>query len=463
MKVVDPLYLRVTHSPDHLFLVTPDRSWSYLETEIKIQQITSALINYGICRGSRVGILASNQPDYIFFVLALTRIGAVSVFLNRRMNIASIAKQLESTGVQLLLTDQKLELNNITVISFSNCDTKQLKTHPTLSLNEAHSVFFSSGTTGNPKPVLLTLGNHYYSAISVLSRLVNNTENRYWLLCLPLFHVGAFSIVWRCLWSGMTIFLTEGFEASQIMQIVNTYPIGLISLVPTMLVRILDDATFEQNRSVWQNLHSIMIGGAPLAQKLGKRCLFLKLPLAISYGLTEASSTVSLLTTNEWKTKPFSVGKPLPGMEIKIEEKQIKIRGRSVFLNQNTWFDTKDLGYLDKDGYLYITDRLDHMIICGGENIYPQEIEVVLLQHPKINDVCVLGIPDREWGEIPLAVIVSDYPIKLQQIKEFCIDQGLDSYKIPKKIAIIEKIPKNALGKTDRAAIKLLLANQGNL
>ncbi len=463
MKVVDPLYLRVTHSPEQLFLVTPDRSWSYLEAEIKIQQIASTLINYGIDRGSRLGILASNQVDYIFWVLALTRIRAVSVCLNKRVSIASIAKQLESIGVQFLLTDLKIELDKIIVISFTNYSTKQLEICPTLSLNEAHSVFFSSGTTGSPKPILLTLGNHYYSAISVLSSLVNNTENRYWLLCLPLFHVGAFSIIWRCLWSGMTIFLTEGFDASQIMQIVNNYPIGLISLVPTMLVRILDHPTFETNRSIWQNLHSIMVGGAPLPQKLAERCLSLKLPLAISYGLTEASSTVTLLTTNEWQTKPFSVGRTLPGMEIKIDDKQLKIRGRSVFLNQNTWFDTKDLGYLDKDGYLYITDRLDHMIICGGENIYPQEIEAVLLQHPKINDVCVLGIPDQEWGEIPLAVIVSDYPINLQQIKEFCMAEGLGSYKIPKKIAIVESIPKNALSKTDRVAIRALVASLNSL
>lgn len=493
MKVVDPLYLRATHSPDRLFLVTPGRSWSCLEAEMRIQQITSVCISYGIDQGKRVGILATNQPDYIFWVLALTRIRAVSVCLNRRLAIPSIIKQLTSIGVQYLVTNLNIELDQITLIPLSVWDIKEIELpsiqeknsrlcqaaptefhrnllglpltnkqsiSPLLSLNEVQSIFFSSGTTGMPKPISLTLGNHFYSAIGVLSRLAIYREDRYWLICLPLFHVGAFSIIWRCLWSGTTIFLTDGFDASQVIEIVKTYPIGLISLVPTMLVRILDQPAFELNRTIWQNLHSIMIGGAPLHQKIREYCLSLKLPIAISYGLTEASSTVTLLTANEWQTQPFSVGRPIPGMAVKIEDQLIKIKGRSIFYNPSMWFNTKDIGYLNEEGYLFVIDRLDHMIICGGENIYPLEIETVLLQHPLISDACILGIPDREWGQIPVAVIVAKGSIDLQQIKEFCIIHQLDSYKIPKKIVIVDNIPKNSLGKTDRVAVKALLFDQ---
>jgi O-succinylbenzoic acid--CoA ligase len=460
MKVVNPFYFKLVNTPHQLFLATPHRSWSYLTAEQRINEIIATCFSYGIKGGDRVAIWAQNQPDYIFWLLALTRLQAVSVCLNTRLSKLSIVPQLADINVKYVVTDEPIELHDIPVIRLTErktVDKSTIEIPPVLSLDEQHSIFFSSGTTGLPKAIPFTLANHYFSALGVISRLSISPSDQGWLLCLPLFHVAAFAIIWRCLLSGLSMVLTDRFDAEQTIGIVQQQSVGLVSLVPTMLVRILDHPSFNDSLSAWQSLAAIMVGGAPLGKELQDRCLSLGLPIVPSYGLTEASSTVTTATPKEWQYKPRSSGKPIPNIEVKIVDKQINIKGRTLFAGQTDWFNTKDVGYLDEEGYLFVTDRIDNMIICGGENIYPAEIETVLLQHPAIQDVCVLGVDDREWGQIPLAVVVAEQPIDLPSIKEFCLSLHLPSYKVPKQLVRVESIPKTSLGKTDRSALKQLI------
>ncbi|MCA1904306.1 MAG: o-succinylbenzoate--CoA ligase [Cyanobacteria bacterium KgW148] len=462
MKVVDPLYLRAICDPDALFLVTPSRSWSYLEVETRVNGIISYCWTLGIKPQDKVGILAPNQPSYIFWILALTRMGAISVCLNVRLSTAEISKQLKTIGVNFLVTDRSIGIENITIINlWEDIATIPKALIPVLDLDRSHSIFFSSGTTAIPKAINLTLANHYYSAIGVLSHLSISISDRSWLLCLPLFHVGGFAIIWRCLWSGMSINLIDRFDVTLIIESIVKHSIGWASFVPTMVERILSHPLFLESLTHWQKMQGIMIGGAPMAEELQKRCLALQLPIVTTYGLTEASSTVTTLPTQAWQTKPRSSGRPIPGVELRIVAGQIQIKGRSLFTPD--WFNTKDIGYLDDDGHLFVIDRLDNMIICGGENIYPQEIERVLLNHPSIKDVCVIGKKDKEWGQIPLAVIETQKPIELDEIKKFCLSFALPSYKVPKAFVIVDHIPKTASGKTDRASCLQLCFAQTHL
>ncbi|MFN3362270.1 MAG: o-succinylbenzoate--CoA ligase, partial [Pseudanabaenaceae cyanobacterium] len=451
-------------NPHQHFLCTLTEIYSYAQTEGAVNQIIASCCVLGIIEGTKVAIFASNHPYYLFWVLALTRIGAIIVFCHARLSITALERQLKTIGISFLVTDRETTIAAIKTIplvpSFADCQTVP----PLWELHREHSIFFSSGTTGEPKAVCLTLANHYYSAIGVLSRLQVTKNDGAWLLCLPLFHVGALAILWRCLWGDLAIYLQARFDAAQVIHAVQNNKIGWLSLVPTMLVRILDHPSFDASLTAWQQLKGILVGGAPLSPSLQERCLQLHLPVVTTYGLTEAASTVTTLTSNEWRAHPHTAGTVIPGLAIRIEEGKIKIKGRSVLqrychtTERAEWFDTKDVGYIDGSGYLVVCDRSDNLILCGGENIYPAEIENLLLLHPHIRDVCVVGKADREWGQIPVAVLQAELELSVQDIKEFCLRHHLPPYKIPKQVFNWAALPKTETGKTDRAAIGRLIA-----
>ncbi|MCS6960269.1 MAG: o-succinylbenzoate--CoA ligase [Pseudanabaenaceae cyanobacterium SKYGB_i_bin29] len=464
MTVVDPLYSRAITTPQQQFLMTPTESWTYLKIERTVNQMIAYCSTLGITAGTKVAIFAYNHPYYLLWVLALTRVGAIIIFCHARLSLTAVIRQLKTIGIPFLITDNEATIDDITTIPLVPSLNQSQTMPPVLELDREHSIFFSSGTTGEPKAICLTLANHYYSAVGVLSRLQVAKSDGAWLLCLPLFHVGALAILWRCLWGGLAIYLHDRFDPSQVIQTVQNHRIGWVSLVPTMLVRILDHPLFLESLLVWQKMRGILVGGAPLSPCLQDRCLALQLPIVTTYGLTEAASTVTTLTATEWRAHPHSAGTVIPGLAMSIEAGQIKIRGRSVFLRylhqqaRDDWFNTKDVGYIDGDGYLVVCDRSDNLIICGGENIYPAEIENLLSRHPHIQDVCVVGKADREWGQIPVAIVQSKYDLSLPDIREFCLAHHLAPYKIPKQLLNWSALPKTATGKTDRAAICKLIA-----
>jgi O-succinylbenzoic acid--CoA ligase len=226
-----------------------------------------------------------------------------------------------------------------------------------------------------------------------------------------------------------------------------------------------------------QKLRGILLGGAPASSELIERCLELNLPIMPTYGMTETASQITTLAAHEVKLKQGSSGLPLFGNQIRIvplahgvEDMptsaigEILVRGASVmggYLNQpasnslqDGWLYTGDLGYCDRDGYLYVVSRRSDLIISGGENIYPSEIESILLEHPAILEVCVVGISDREWGESVAAVIVTKVEISLAEVRNFCEQKSLSRYKLPKSIHIWESLPKTASGKLLRQNIR---------
>jgi O-succinylbenzoic acid--CoA ligase len=246
------------------------------------------------------------------------------------------------------------------------------------------------------------------------------------------------------------------------------------------LFRILASPDFQNTLEPWQNLRGILLGGASSNQELLNQCLELKLPILLTYGLTEATSQVATLSTEDIPSKIGSSGQVLSCNQVRIGSLrndqveveigaigQILIKGDNLmkgYLNypnlEDNWFNTGDIGYLDNAGYLYVLNRRHDLIISGGENIYPPEIESVLLKHPHIQDACIVGITDQEWGEIVAAVLqVSDRSINLDSVREFCIGEGLARYKLPKRIYIVDSMPTTASGKVSRQLIRDLITN----
>ena len=472
---------------------TETESWTYSQLEYVVNDWVERLQIWGIQSGDRVGLLLTNHPRYIMIVHALVKCEAIAVFLNIRLTVPELHWQIEDSHTKYLVCDEftqssanslEKQFDNLNLVVINSHSQKSLPfiLSPSplgreargegINLENTQGIFYTSGTTGKPKAVPLTYQNHFHSAIaSTLNLGINANDN--WLICMPLFHVGGLAIAWRSVINGTAITLLPKFDEQQVLEAIASEKVTLISLVPTMLNRLLEH---PQSQNL-QNLRAILLGGAPASSELIERCLQLNLPIMPTYGMTETASQITTLAADAVKLKQGSSGLPLFGNQIRIVAKehpnlelptgaigQIMVRGASVmngYLNQpvsgllqDGWLYTGDLGYCDRDGYLYVVSRRSDLIISGGENIYPNEIEAILLEHPAIIEVCVVGISDREWGESVAAVMVTKVDLSLSEIRDFCEHKSLSRYKLPKSIHIWESLPKSASGKLLRQNIR---------
>ena len=265
------------------------------------------------------------------------------------------------------------------------------------------SIVFTSGTTGKPKGAQITFGNLYASALASAERLGASPDDR-WLCPLPFYHVGGLSILFRSAIYGSAVVLPEATSTEAIIKGLHDSQATLVSLVPTQLYRMLE-AGFEPPKS----LRLILLGGAAATPELVQRCIERDLPIALTYGLTECASQVATATPDQVRAKPGTVGKPAEGHDVRIvdangqdvptgEYGEIVVSGATVmkgYLGQpetNGTFATGDIGYLDADGDLWIVQRRSDLIVSGGENVYPSEVEAVLRSHPAVEDACVVGV-----------------------------------------------------------------------
>ena len=458
--------------------------WTYAELEAEVNDWVERLQTLGVKSGDRIGLLLANHPRYIMLVHALVKCDAIAVFLNTRLTAAEIRWQIEDSQAKYLLCDEITksiansldqqidylivsEIPNIALNSFQENSNKLIS--ESVNLENIQGIFYTSGTTGKPKGVPLTYNNHFYSAIaSALNLGIQANDN--WLLCMPMFHVGGLAIAWRSVINGTNITLLPKFDEQEVLVSIAIEKVTLISLVPTMLTRLLEHPQWQN----LQELRAILLGGAPASPELIERCLQLNLPIMPTFGMTETASQITTLLPDQVPIKQGSSGLPLFGNRLRIVDDnmqdldvgaigQILVQGANVmngYLNQsenNTiqdgWLHTGDLGYCDRDGYLYVVSRRSDLIISGGENIYPTEIEAILLTHPAIAEACVVGICDRKWGQIVAAVIVTKAQLSLQEIRIFCEQKSLARYKLPKSIYIWKSLPKTASGKLLRQEI----------
>jgi len=500
MKFPNWLSQRAVQKKDAIALISrsaincKSECWSYSQLEAEVNQWVDYLKAWGIKKGDRIGILLTNQPQYIMLVHALIKCEAIAVFLNTRLTVAELRWQIEDSQAKYLMCDEvtKLTANSLgqQINSLKICPHPPARSprggerflfpspsgrgargEGLINLENIQGVFYTSGTTGKPKAVSLTYNNHFYSAIASALHLGINPDDN-WLLCMPMFHVGGLAIAWRSVINGTTLTLLPKFDEQEVLNAIAAEKVTLISLVPTMLNRLLEHPNWQN----LQKLRAILLGGAPASPELIARCLQLNLPIMPTYGMTETASQVTTLLPHEVALKQGSSGLPLFGNSLRIVDLedcnqglavgaigQILVQGLSVmngYLDQpesnlirDGWLHTGDLGYLDRDGYLYVVSRRSDLIISGGENIYPTEIESILLSHPAIAEACVVGICDREWGEVVAAVIVSEAQLPLAEIRSFCEQKSLARYKLPKLIYIWESLPKTASGKLLRQEI----------
>lgn len=483
------------------------QTWTYAALHESVAALAAMLAARGVTRETRVAIHLANQPAYVALIHALARLGAAAVPLNIRLTQAELAWQMEQSQSECLICEsEELAHPKRILISELFPTPRQFPapTHPPLardSQGEPHTVqgiFFTSGTTGFPKGAMLTFDNHYASALASAERLGVDPRDR-WLLTLPLYHIGGMSIVFRAALYGITVVLHPHFDVDAVHHALTQANITLVSLVPTMLHRLLEKyPNFKPSPS----LRVILLGGAAAPASLLEKALALNLPLALTYGLTEAASQVATSTPAQTRAKPGSVGKPLNGTTVDIVDSagkslphgeigEIVVSGRTVMngyldlirhceegvlpdeaippsrkglLRANALAMTKsihtgDIGYLDSDGDLWVLTRRSDLIVSGGENIYPEEVERALMKHPAVHEACVVGVPDPEWGQSVAAAVVLREPCSEETLTQFLREQ-IAGYKVPRRIVFVEALPHTASGKLKRTECSAMFISQ---
>lgn len=479
---------------------------TYAQLNQEVSRLAAGLKETGIRAGDKVLLALNNSPEFIISYYAILRLGAIVIPINPQFTVNEIRVIVKDAPPSAVIAEKELmEALTQLVGEMDSCKKVILTTteaiqHPfapfagvlaagrdpvpdsVSSRDDVAVILYTAGTTGRPKGAMLT---HYnlYSNAHTLSRLCNMTPRDRALLVAPAYHAGAQTCVMNnAIVSGSTLIVHPKWSGPEaVLRTIQEEKVTFMFGSPTMYSLIVNYPKTEQfDTSSWRIAYT---GAAPLPREVFH--LFEKkfgFQITEGYGLSEASPVV---TSNppDGPKKVGSVGKPIPGVEVKIfdyEDKEVPrgqigevvVRGPNVmkgyynrdeetkWVMRNGWLHTGDLGYIDQDGFLFIVDRKKDVIIRGGININPREIEEVLSAHPKVFDVAVLGIPDAVMGEEVMALILlrSDVEADPEEFREFC--QGkLAKYKIPRYFRFVDNLPKTASGKLMRKKLREWVIN----
>jgi long-chain acyl-CoA synthetase len=487
-NVLELLQARVIANPTKVFLLSEadGRSYTYERFNDAVDRVAAMLQAKGLHRGDVVSLLMPNSVEYVIAYFACWRLGALAGPINSLLKSQEIAYVMSNSEAKALLVhsqflpiienvgEQAPELSSVIVFddeSVSTSDLKAAVSDAEIAESDEAIIIYTSGTTGKPKGCLLTHGNLIANAGQISSWL-RFTPNDRLLTMMPLFHMNAVSVTtMSALYAGGSTVVSPKFSASRFWQIISDYQITSFGSVATMLSMLL--STYPEGVPAGlktDQLRFAMCGSAPVPAEVLKafeetfHCLVIE-----GYGLSESTCRSTFNPPDE-RRRPGSCGLPI-GNEMKVVDEddrevadgelgEILLRGPNIlkayYKNaeatetafRSGWFHTGDIGYRDFDGFYYIVDRKSDMIIRGGENIYPREIDEVLYQHPAIAVAATIGVPDQLYGEEVAAFVVLKEGEKAteEEVKDFCLERLAD-YKCPKTIRIVAEIPKGPTGK----------------
>ena len=481
---------RVGVAPDKLFLFSQidGRKFTYAEFNAAVDRAASMLLATGIKKGDAVSLLLPNSVEYVIAYFACWKIGAVAGPVNSLLKAQEIAYVISNSEAKALLVNSEYlplvdsvrdQLPNLkTVINFddeveatSRFAQVEFPSTSAINLEDEAIIIYTSGTTGKPKGCLLTHGNVIANARQISGWLGFTAEDRL-LTVMPLFHMNAVSVTtMAALYAGGSSVVSPRFSASRFWQIISDYQItsfGSVATMLSMLLSIYPEGVPAGLKT--DQLRFAMCGSAPVPAEVMKRfeetfhCLVIE-----GYGLSE-STCRSTFNPPDQRRRAGSCGLPI-GNEMSVVDEEdrevaegelgeIVMRGDNILKGyyknpeatavafRNGWFHTGDIGYRDGDGFYYVVDRKSDMIIRGGENIYPREIDEVLFEHPAVTSAAVIGVPDNLYGEEVAAFVVlkDGMTASEEELIEFCKTRLAD-YKCPKTIRFVKDIPKGPTGK----------------
>jgi long-chain acyl-CoA synthetase len=499
-SIPELLQQRVTATPDKLFLFSEadKRQFTYKQFEDAIMRTARMLDARGVRKGDVVSLLLPNSVEYVIAYFACWQIGALAGPINSLLKSQEIAYVISNSEARALLVNSEFlpvietirdELNTLqAIVIFDNeADATREEINaadPTAEIDAEHEaiIIYTSGTTGKPKGCLLTHGNVIANARQISSWLGFTAQDRL-LTVMPLFHMNAVSVTtMSALYAGGSTVVSQKFSASRFWQIISEYQITSFGSVATMLSMLLStypDGVPEGLRT--DQLRFAMCGSAPVPAEVLRRfeetfnCLVIE-----GYGLSE-STCRSTFNPPDQRRRPGSCGVPI-GNEMRVVDEEdrevpdgelgeIVLRGENILKGyyknetanttafRNGWFHTGDIGYRDADGFFYIVDRKSDMIIRGGENIYPREIDEVLYQHRDIAAAAAVGVKDELYGEEVAAVVVlkPGANTTAQELIDYC-KARLADFKCPKTVHFVEDIPKGPTGKLLKRELAKMLS-----
>jgi O-succinylbenzoic acid--CoA ligase len=482
---------RARISASHRALEIAGEAISYGELQRRARAAAGRLRGLGVGPGDVVATLLGNGAPFVELLHAAALCGAALLPLNVRLTPRELAQQLRDAGARLLLheagalqeraraaaadasgTQTRATAGAARAFADAAADVPAGETIAAVAADSPLAILFTSGTSGTPKGAQLSHDNFLWSALASAVHLGVDPRDR-WLACMPLFHVGGLSILLRAALYGNSVVVHERFDPAAVNRAFDRDGITCASLVASMLARILDD---RGERPAPPQLRCVLLGGGPAPMSLIERARALGFPIAPTYGLTEAASQVATRAPGD--AAPGAGLRPLLGNEVRVvdgEERdlpdgapgELLLRGPSVmrgYVNRPAetaatlrggWLHTGDIAVRAGDGTLEILERRSDLILSGGENVYPSEIEAALREHPAVADAAVAAVKDPDFGQRPAAWLVfrPGTAPDGEQLRAFCRER-LAGYKVPVAFHGVADLPRNAAGKLLRHELR---------
>jgi O-succinylbenzoic acid--CoA ligase len=433
-------------------LIANDRVWSYGDIAWGVRTALGGLRADGVDPGDPVALAPGVDVDSLVWLYALFELGCPAVLVHPRLTERERADVLAAAQPTHLITEHV----------FERVAGRKPPTLSATSADQTLAIPYTSGSRGQPRGVRLSGRAFIASEAAHAANLGWLPEDR-WLLCMPPAHVGGLSIVTRSLIARRCIVLSPGtFEPGEVSRLMARHRVTLSSVVPTMLHRLLalQDPVWTPN----PELRAVLVGGAPFPDALRELAAKRKVPALATYGCTEACSQIATQTSAQ-SGRPGS-GAPLLGIEVRTKEGEIQVHGAVLMdgyvgeeqtdapWTADGWLRTGDFGSILPDGQLLVRGRIDDLIVTGGENVAPQEVEAWLETVPGIASACVFSLPHDEWGEEVVAAVVTDSTGYNANALREQLEKELAVHKHPKRVCVLDAMPLNRSGKVDREAVK---------
>ncbi|MBI5969284.1 MAG: long-chain-fatty-acid--CoA ligase [Deltaproteobacteria bacterium] len=484
------ILLRNVHElPDKLAVIFEGKRYTYKAFNERVNRLANALLRKGVVKGDKVAYLLHNCSEFAEISFALSKIGALSVPINFRLKEEEIGYIIENSDASLLFFGPEFQEAVSKLLPRLNKVKKAIQVGETpeyedlldssspqepavLVLEEdEHSIMYTSGTTGSPKGAVHTHKSRIWNSLNMLVDTgLRGTD--VFAITTPLFHIAAgHTMLLSTIFIGGTVVILRAFSLPEFFQVIQKEEVTAFFAVPTMFARILEHP--QRNDYDLSSLRLLFTGGAVISVELKEQLMkaFPQATLDDLMGLTEGGPLTTFLPHREAFRKPESVGRAHFSQMVRVvnekgedvqgeEVGEIIVQGPAVMKEyyknpeatakalRNGWLYTGDLARVDEEGYQYLIVRRTDLIISGGENIYPAEVERVLLLHPGVKEAAAIGVKDKEWGERVTAVVVPKERQRLteEEILSFCKER-MAGFKCPRSVIFIDELPKNQLGK----------------
>ncbi len=485
-------------------LIFRDVRYTYQELNERVNRIVFVLMTRGVRSGDRVAAILYNSPEFLEVLFACAKIGAIFVPINYRLSSEEAKYIINDAGCHVVIYHssfasmiapirQSTELLHGICLHFDEegecletdedyaqimSDAQSREIGAYIRQSDIHLMMYTSGTTGNPKGVLLSHGNTIWNAINLMLHEFAIKSDDIVLTVAPMFHIGGLGLhTLPCLYKGSTVVLAPKFEPSSVLSLIERERVSALFLVPSMWFALMQTPNFDKYNL--SSLKTLLSGGAPCPIQVIEFFQARGFQFIEGFGMTETAPIAMILSSEDAVRKHGSVGKPVTHVKVRVIDEmerdvpigtvgELVLQGPNIYCGYwnnakateksfvGGWFHTGDLIKSDEEGFYYLVDRKKDMLISGGENVYPIEIEQVLHRHPSILEVAVVGLKDEKWGEIALAVVVPRNPTEqlgIREVEEFCQDK-LAKFKIPKRIEILSELPRNATGKVLKRVLR---------